>query len=229
MQYHAFYNCPIKGRQEIDYVAVLAETIFQTIFRTGVIGFSRDMLSTLQLSQLETELTRFLEAIRITETETKDFLLVPAISRYWKVPILFPARSKHILQKQIITQTEKLLMLLEELKRYSENESDSELIPFPVPPPPPPPPPMISSFPKASKNQNQLESVSPRLPKALKKDPKDQLHDELKNGKVRLRAISIQRTPSGTPKPIDKVPQIVTFQDIAMEALRKKFRLQQEE
>jgi hypothetical protein len=69
---------------------------------------------------------------------------------------------------------------------------------------------------------------SPRIPKNTR-DPRQQLNEELKHGKMRLRAISVQRSASGTPVPTEKEPQIVTLNDFAMNALRKKFRSQQEE
>ncbi|KAL2914553.1 hypothetical protein HK105_205904 [Polyrhizophydium stewartii] len=49
------------------------------------------------------------------------------------------------------------------------------------------------------------------------------LQSELVSGKARLRAISLQRTPSGTPVSRQKPQQIVTTNDLVHAALRRKF------
>jgi hypothetical protein len=223
-----FYDFPLNGKQEIDFVIILAESLFQSMFRTGGIKVDPDLLSATKIEQLESHLKEFLGVNHIKLISSSNSLISVAISRQLKDPQSFLKKSKNLVRTEIVKHVEGVLTLLEELKFYSEIENDPEGYPKSEPPPPPPPPPMMTSQPIRRKVESLLPS-SPRLPTALKGDPKQQLHDELMKGKIRLRAVSIQRTPSGTPKPTDKVAQVVTFQDIAMEALRKKFRLQQEE
>jgi hypothetical protein len=132
---------------------------------------------------------------------------------------------KQKVEAKIAYLVKELLNAIQEHHRITEKDAVDVVAPVPIPPPPPPPPPAIIT-PRIITPESLVSS--PRIPKTTK-DPRKQLHDELKNGKMRLRVISVQRSASGTPVQTEKIPQIVTMNDFAMEQLRKKFQSQQEE
>jgi hypothetical protein len=232
MQDYEFYDqrIPIKSENDIDWIVRYTELAFLEVVNTeipkeknredefkNVLGACKQVMS-----DEFTSLHDSLDEISIF----KLFLKLSDVV-FGKGP------SKEELKKDIMKTTQKLVVLIETYNQLqdveiadvklciSEDSGPSCTIP---PPPPPAPPVLVTAVPKLVISPSGLPK---RLP-AKSRDPKQELHDELKKGSRRLRTTSIQRTPSGTPQTL-KIPQIVTFHDLAFESLKKKFASQREE
>jgi hypothetical protein len=221
MEDYTFYDQPLKAKnmRSVDYIVALIEIGFSYFSSQPQLSSRREV------TELELVLKNFL-----TLNEGAD--LMPYIPVVYQ--ILSPIRYLSNNQQKKFTE-EKIIALVQQLidaiQRYHQicAKGSPKLTTIPPPPPPPIAPTYIANNPpRIVHHESSRFMETPRIP-VTTKDPRKELHDELRNGKTRLRVISVQRSVSGTPIPSYKEPQIVTMNDLAFREIRKKFRSQQEE